>query len=98
MTAGFSSWRFTESVDLRRFRQQHFERHLFKFFNFYLVLKDGIGILIFWISFSKLKEDGDFRISFTSRVGISTNWGALSILLLLPMVISLAEFSFLWAD
>jgi hypothetical protein len=41
--------------------------------SFLIISKKGTRILIFWISFSKLKVDGDFKTSLIYGVGILTN-------------------------
>jgi hypothetical protein len=41
--------------------------------SFLISSKKCTGIFILWISFSKIKEDGDFIISLTLGVGILTN-------------------------
>jgi hypothetical protein len=71
MTVGFSSCRFTKSVDFEEaLGNNTSERHSLNY-SIFISSKNGTGILIFWISFPKLKEDGYFKISLTSRVGSS---------------------------
>jgi len=75
MTAGFSSWRFNESVVFEEdLSNNSLERYLLNSLIF-ISSKNGTWIFIFWTSFSKLKEDGDFRIYLTSGVGSSIKNG-----------------------